>query len=396
MHFAFLAPPLTGHYKPLAALAQELERRGHRATFVHQSGAAPLADRFGVAFAPVAGTANEHLGIAGTVREMARQTDMLCERAPSVLRAIGADAIVADQLEPAGGLIAAYLRLPYASVACALPVNREPGVPPPYVGWRYDPSPRGRWWNEGGWKIADRLMRPLREVIQRRASSWGLGRWTRLEDCFSSRLQIAQALPGIDFPRRDLPNAFHYVGPLRGSAGEVFEMPEARPGPLVYCSLGTLQGGRAKLFAAVAAACEDLRLPLLISHGGRLSSDEVARLRGKPMVYAHVPQEAVLAEASLVVTHGGFNTVLEALACGLPMVAIPLAFDQPAVGARIRYRGVGETVHPLIASRRRLRNAIGRVLGTTAYRERAEALGAEIASAGGVKRGADLVEAAMR
>ena len=51
--------------------------------------------------------------------------------------------LIADQLEPAAALLAEHLGLPFASVASALPINREPGIPPPYVGWRHDPSDRG-------------------------------------------------------------------------------------------------------------------------------------------------------------------------------------------------------------------------------------------------------------
>ncbi|HEX8375497.1 MAG TPA: hypothetical protein VF606_09995, partial [Geminicoccaceae bacterium] len=129
-HFAFLAPPLTGHYKPLAALAHALVARGHRATFVHQSGAAPLAASLGVNFVALpegqggsvggwTGAMARTLGlsgIGGTIGAMARQTELLCREAPDVLREIGADAVIADQLEAAGGLVADHLRLPFVTV----------------------------------------------------------------------------------------------------------------------------------------------------------------------------------------------------------------------------------------------------------------------------------------
>ena len=38
------------------------------------------------------------------------------------------------------------------------------------------------------------------------------------------------------------------------------------------------------------------------------------------------------------------NTVLEALSTGVPMVAIPIAYDQPGVAARIAYHHVGEFI----------------------------------------------------
>lgn len=388
MHFALICPPLTGHIKPLAAIAAELEARGHRATFVHLAGARPLVEGHGATFAALpGGTLAEHKGVAGTVREMARQTDTLCRGAPALLRDLGIDAVIADQLEPGGALVAEKLGLPWITAACALPINRDPAVPPPYVGWRYDPSHKGRKWAEGGWRVSDFLMRRLFKVIEQHSE----GRRRTLDDCLSPLLQIAQAVPAIDFPREALPPSFHSLGPWRRGPAETFDPPGRSDRPLVYCSLGTLQGGRVQLFARIAAACADLGLRLVLTHNGRLSHREVESLPGRPYVFDYLPQEAVLEKADLVVTHAGFNTVLEALSCGLPMVALPIAFDQPAVGARIRHAGVGEVVKP-----NRLRAAIEKVLHEPRYRAAARRVQAQIASAGGVARAADLIEETLR
>lgn len=395
MHFAFICPPLAGHVRPLAALAAELGARGHRSTFVHHRSAAAVFERSGATLAPIAaGAIGRHSGVGGSIREMARETDLLCRHAPDVLKAVGADAVVADQLEPAGGLVAERLGLPFATVACALPVNREPGVPPPFVGWRFDPSPRGRSRNAGGWRITDLLMRPLGKVIERWSDSWGLPPRRRLEDCFSPRLELAQAVPSIDFPREALPAHFHYLGPFRRAEPGQVDLPEGR---FVYCSLGTTaDAGGPRLFRAVAGACADLGLPLVLAHCGRLAPSEVEALPGRPRAYEFVPQAHVLARASAVVTNCGFNTVLDSLAAGLPMAALPLAFEQSATAARIERSGTGIAVRPRRPLLRRgLRSALASVLDEPDYRARAGLLQSEIAAAGGVARAASLLEAAL-
>lgn len=395
-HFAILAPPLTGHVKPLAALASELARRGHRATFVHHRDAGPVAAAQGLDFRGFDGPPLvPHSGIFGTVREMARQTDMLCRHAPSLLREIGADAVLADQLEPAGGLVAEHLGLPFATIASALPVNRMGDIPPPYVGWAYRSGDKAREFYRSGWQVSDWLMRPVRAAIAANAARFGLSPRRTLDDCFSPVLQLAQAVPSIDFPRSALPPGFHYLGPFRHAATGEVDLGPADGRPLVYCSFGTLQGHRWRLFRKVALACADLDLRLVITHGGKLSEREIARLPGNPRVFDYVPQEAALEKADLVVTHGGFNTVLDALAAGKPIVALPIAFEQPAIAARIGWAGVGEAARARLLSRRRLRAAIERVLSVPDYRRRAEAVRAEIRSAGGVRRAADLVEAML-
>ena len=334
------------------------------------------------------------LGLRGMISEVARFTDMVCQEAPSALREIGADAVISDQMEAGGGLSAEHLGLPFASIATALPINREDAVPPPYVPWPYDPSERGLWWNRGGYRISDLLMRPVAEVIERRSVAFGLSRRRRAEDCFSPTTQLAQCVAGIDFPRAELPETFQYLGPFRDEDEGSFELADDGR-PLVFCSFGTLQGSRAGLFRNVAAACASLDLRLLIAHGGRLDPKLASNLPGDPIVADYVPQRAVLRRASLAITHAGFNTVLDSLSYGVPMVAIPLAFEQPATAARLKRAGVARIVTPAKASPARLAKAIEAVLGEAQFREKAALIQAEIASAGGVRRAADILEARL-
>jgi zeaxanthin glucosyltransferase len=325
---------------------------------------------------------------------MVRFTDMFCREAPAVLKRIGAEALIVDQLEAGGGLVAEHLGLPFASVADTMPINREPGVPPPYVGWRYDGSEKGVKRNLGGWRVSDLLMRGVGKAIERNARMLGVPARRRLEDCFSPRLQISQMVPGVDFPRKELPASFHYTGPFRRGPAGAFELPGADSRPLVYCTLGTLQGSRVGIFRKVAEACARLDLRLLITQGGLAQVSRAERLPGDPLVYDWVPQEAVLAHADIVVCHGGINTVLEPLAAGLPMVVMPLAFEQSAIAARMEHAGVAKVLG-FRSSAARIAEAIAEVRETPSYRERARAVRQEMRAAGGVARAADLIEARL-
>lgn len=406
-HFAFFAPPLRGHYKPLSHLAAELIARGHRATFVHQPEARHLVEAEGAAFEPVGRGAppverwtrpmtriRGLIGLGGMMRRMVGFTDMLCAEAPAVLKRIGADAVVSDQLEAAGGLIAQHLGLPWISTADTLPINREEGVPPPYLGWTYEEGPRAVSRNLGGWRVSDFLLRGVGLGIARNAQRLGLSPKRRMEDCLSPWLQLAQIVPGFDFPRRELPASFHYTGPFRRGAPAPFELPPSDGRPLVFCTLGTLQGSRVDLFRKVAAACDRLGLRLLITQGGLGSLNRADKLPGDPLVYDWVVQERVLGAADLVVCHAGINTVLEPLAAGLPVVAMPLAFEQPAIAARLAHAGAG-----LALSRRaspgQLADAIETVRTDSRFRRRAQDLRREMEAAGGVVRAADLIEAML-
>ena len=56
------------------------------------------------------------------------------------------------------------------------------------------------------------------------------------------------------------------------------------------------------------------------------------------------PQIELLKRAALCITRAGPNTVLESLAHGVSMVAIPIACTRPGAAARIAHHGIGELV----------------------------------------------------
>jgi zeaxanthin glucosyltransferase len=200
---------------------------------------------------------------------------------------------------------------------------------------------------------------------------------------------------GLDFPRRQLPATFHYVGPIRAA----HETPAllwdddrlANGERLVFASLGTLLGHRADLFGEIAGAAVSLGVDLLIAHGGRLPADAAAALPGTPEVRDFVPQRAVLAHASALVGHGGMNTVMDAIAAGVPAVLIPLAFEQAAIAARLERAGAGVAVRGRLFRARRIRAALRAVLDEPRCRTAAAALRREAAAAGGVERAADII-----
>ncbi|MEO3867969.1 glycosyltransferase [Nonomuraea sp. B12E4] len=59
-------------------------------------------------------------------------------------------------------------------------------------------------------------------------------------------------------------------------------------------------------------------------------------------VVARFPQPTLLPYARLFVTHGGYNSVREAVAAGVPMAVLPRFGDQPRNAERIRRLGLGD------------------------------------------------------
>jgi UDP:flavonoid glycosyltransferase YjiC (YdhE family) len=103
-----------------------------------------------------------------------------------------------------------------------------------------------------------------------------------------------------------------------------------------------------------------------------------------------------LARADAVVSHAGLNTVLDAIAARTPILALPIAFDQPGAASRILHAGVGLRASPRLAGAATIERQLRRLLREPQFRERLDVLGADLAQAGGTPRAADIVEAALR
>jgi len=156
--------------------------------------------------------------------------------------------------------------------------------------------------------------------------------------------------------------------------------------------MGTVQNNFEYVYHIIASACVDLNAQLVISLGGGLEPEALPNLTGKPLVVKYAPQLELLQKATLNITHAGLNTTLESLSYGVPMVAIPVADDQPGVAARIAWTGTGEYLPLNRLTVDRLRQTIQLVLKKESYKQNASKLQAAIHNTGGVSYSADIVE----
>jgi zeaxanthin glucosyltransferase len=129
---------------------------------------------------------------------------------------------------------------------------------------------------------------------------------------------------------------------------------------------------------------------------GRDHGNFPERIPPNAKVAGYGPQVALLQKASMVVTHAGLNTTLEALTQGLPMVALPIANEQPGIAARIKHAGVGEWLRIRGLTPAKLQKAILKVHDDGSYRKQAKHCAKQIATANGRERAAEIIEEAFR
>ena len=184
-----VCPPIPGHLNPLAALGRTLQRRGHAVTVFQVPSLESRVRNEGLEFCglgPDSGDLASMIDRLGqlegvgslrfAVQGACRLATIICTHAPDAFRAAGIDLLLVDQNEPAGGTVAEHIGLPFVSVCPSLPLNREPGIPPPFVPWDYSPGWWGRLRNRLGYAVSDRLIAPIQKVLNGFRTTWGLRR----------------------------------------------------------------------------------------------------------------------------------------------------------------------------------------------------------------------------
>ena len=135
--------------------------------------------------------------------------------------------------------------------------------------------------------------------------------------------------------------SYRFVGPSIGARPADPSFPVERlQDPVLYASLGTVFNADPQLLRTFATALAPLGGTVVVSTG-QTRPDALAPLPPNVLVRRSVPQLEVLARAALFVTHGGMNSVNEAMYAGVPMLVVPQGADQPMVARRIAELGAG-------------------------------------------------------
>jgi len=134
----------------------------------------------------------------------------------------------------------------------------------------------------------------------------------------------------------------------------------------------------------------------VLSVGKNIKLDELGPIPPNAIIVRTAPQIELLKQAALCITHAGLNTALEALAQGVPMVAIPIGFDQPGTAARIAYHRIGEFVEIGDLTVERLSELMQRVRKNPSYRLRARYFQKMIAQTRGLDVAAYAIEQAFQ
>jgi UDP:flavonoid glycosyltransferase YjiC (YdhE family) len=285
--------------------------------------------------------------------------------------------------------------------ASTLLYSLVPGRDAPLPGSGLGP-PRGAAGRAIAWSIAravDVLARgPRRRLDEMRAAN-GLGPLGCPVNEWMGRLPLylVGSVPELDFHRRDLPPGMHYVGPLlwhppepAGTRAWLDQIPSDRP--WVHVTEGTSHHQAAVVLRAAANGLAGAPVEAILTCGRERDPSELGLARAANVhVTDWLSHGELLPRCAALVTTGGAQTIVSALAAGVPLVVVPTLWDKPANARRVAAAGVGVQVAPRDCTPKRLRDAVEEVLNEPSYGRTAARIAQRMRAAPGPAGAAELI-----
>ena len=285
--------------------------------------------------------------------------------------------------------------VPWVRIMSCNPLEmKDPALPPTFSGYpegdlsrwdqfraEYDRTHRELWTSFDTW-VREQGARPLPDLeFIHQSDALNLYVYPEIADYRRSH-PLSQTWRRVDSSVRETEEPFEIPEPL--ASGD---------GALVYLSLGSLGSADVELMRRLVDVLSRTPHRYLVSMGPR--ADEI-ELADNMWGAARVPQTSIMPLVDLVITHGGNNTTTEAFHFGKPMIVLPLFWDQYDNAQRVDELDYGMRLDTYAFEDRELHEAIDRLLGDTALRERMAKDGREIRRRDGKILAADLIESIAR
>jgi zeaxanthin glucosyltransferase len=381
----FVVFSLPGHLNPLLSIAQHLEHAGHDVELASMDDISERVVKAGLAArCHIAGTwrrppnPGRRAELAAVLRNprIARlwYQHMLISPVPAevvalreIVRASRPDVIATDALAYAGAIVAQQEQVPWASISTQLLALAPPEFHCPYM----------------------RYLDELATARDRLFSAEGITLRCARGEAISPWLSTVFATDALALASSDHATC---VGPpvALGGRGDEATLPWDRlrgDKPVVYISFGSHLAPPNEVLESAANALTAHEADVILATGDA----DIGSLPAHVIAVPWAPQLSVLERARVMITHGGANSVAEALRYGVPLLVLPLGHEQALQAHLIERSGAGLALALEHTSRTAFATALRTLLADGPHRARAAELGRSYASANGSQRAAELL-----
>lgn len=381
----FVNGSVHGHINPTIALVRELVGRGEEVVYfstedfrkkIEETGASfqsygERLDNFMKSFRPSG--AHPFYTLMEFMLKMDEQTiPLVLEKT----KGTKFDYIIHDSMFGGGKVLAYMLGIPAICSCTSFAMNRLP-VPPSMLEHGFHPQ-----------------LDKVYEEMSRLSAVWNVKPLEIMDVYFKKEgLNIVYTSKLFQPDSESFDESFRFVGPSIDEKCEEGNLQsyELDGHKVVYISMGTINNNCIDFYKKCMEAFRHTELKVIMSIGNKVGLTSIGSIPENFIVKNHVPQLEILKKSDAFISHGGLNSVSEALYYEVPLAAIPQANDQPMVVKQMVALGAGirlkmEEVTPVI-----LKESVHELLSTNTYKSAAKKVSRSFKEAGGYKLAADCI-----
>lgn len=326
--------PYSGHTNPTLPLSRELVHRGHRVDYINAPEWRGKIEETGANFIPFV---NYPEGLS----ELEKTKHCFLAAYNTVIKLEGKyDLLIYEMLFFPGKVLAERLGIPCARQFSQLAWNKTTAEYYKKISFSFI--------------LTCRLI-GMKAVNQAAAKQMNIAGKHILESIISDvpELNIVY-LPSEFQPYREtFDERFIFAAPTFYPMKTEITIPyERMQKPIIYISTGSIISSK-RFYQKCLRAFGSKDVTVILATG-KVPSESLGRLPDNIYAYSYVPQLEVLQHSDLFITHGGMNSVNEAMYYGVPMLVMPIVNDQSINALQIVRLKIGKRMRAFPASANKL------------------------------------------
>lgn len=386
--FLFVVPPFFGHINPSLSIGRTLLENGHEVAWAGLTEIKPETIPAGGTFFILKESYQENkeeiqdiiklqdrgaklpalealkLGLQGTYIPFAR---IMYAELSKLVDTYKPDVIINDCITFSGAFVAHVKKIPLATITPVTPNTlHDPGTAPKVTQWVHD------------------------SIINLQKSLGISGDEELISSKEVNMFYTSQKFAGYN--DGEYPSYMKFIGALTGRPDNTpfdWDRLNKDNNPKIYISLGTvLVDIRKEFFTKMIEALKDKNVTVVAATDPSI----IEKWPDNFIVQSYVPQLELLKHIDVVIGHGGLNTVCDTYMNGIPMLIIPIAFDQSHTATLIEQYGCGIRLKYKRMRIMDIDHAVDELLYNEKYKKAAKEIQESFIEAGGNKKAAELIE----
>ncbi len=232
-------------------------------------------------------------------------------------------------------------------------------------------------------------------ILQRECARLGV-REPDASEFFASKGDITLVYTAKEFnPGSEaFDDSYIFTGPSIGDRQDDMDFPWQRltGSPLIYISMGSINTELAGFYKICLEAFSNTEYQVVMSVGSKIEISSLGNIPGNFILCRQAPQLELLKRCELFISHGGLNSINEALYYGVPAIVVPLVNDQFITARQVLTHGLGMSLKFTEITAQLLANTVNTILTDTSYQDNCKDFSRISRQAGGYRKAADVIQ----